>query len=276
MTLSVNTNTAAMTALQYLNKTNAQIEKTESAVSTGYKVASARDSGSIFAIAQNMRGEVSGYKAVSTSLNSGMSVLDTGISAGESVSDLLIEMKSIATQASDSSLDTNSRAALNEDFTALRDQIATVVKNAKFNGVNMLDDSTKTITALASTDGSKISVAAQSFSYGGKIMGTGFTSNFTIGSVAKASQAASLISAALKSVDSALATMSAGSKKFSIQLTFVSSLSDTLTSGIGNLVDADMSEESANLTALQTKQQLAVQALSIANSSSAIVLSLFQ
>jgi flagellin len=276
MTLSVNTNSSAMTALQYLNKTNAAIERTESAVSTGYKVASAKDSGSIYAIAQNMRGEVSGYSAVQTSLNTGMSVLDTSISAGESVSDLLIEMKSIATQASDTSLDTNSRSALNEDFTALRDQIGTVVTNATFNGVNMLDGSQQNITALASTDGSKISVATQSFKFGGSIMGTNFTSNFTIGSVAKASQAASLITLALKSVDSALASLSAGSKKYSIQLTFVSSLSDTLTTGIGNLVDADMSQESANLTALQTKQQLAVQALSIANSSSSIVLSLFQ
>jgi flagellin len=276
MTLSVNTNSSAMTALQYLNKTNASIERTETAISTGYKVASAKDSGSIYAIAQNMRGEVSGYSAVQTSLNTGMSVLDTSISAGESVSDLLIEMKSIATQASDTSLDTNSRAALNEDFTALRDQIGTVTANAKFNGVNMLDGSQANITALASTDGSKISVATQSFEFGGSIMGANFTSTFTIGSVARASQAASLITQALKNVDSALASLSAGSKKFSIQLSFVSSLSDTLTTGIGNLVDADMSAESANLTSLQTKQQLAVQALSIANSSSSIVLSLFQ
>lgn len=276
MTLSVNTNNSAATALQYLNKTNAAIERTESAISSGLKVASAKDNGAIYAIAQNMRGQVAGYSAVETSLNTGMSVLDTAISAGESISDLLIEMKEIATEASDSSLDSASRAALNEDFVALRDQIKTVTSNAKFNGINMLNNSTQVITALASTNGSKITVNCSSFSYGGSVLGTNLTSSFTISSSAKASQAASLISTALTKVDSALAKMSAGSKKYSIQLSFVSSLSDTLTSGIGNLVDADMSEESALLTSLQTKQQLGVQALSIANSSSAIVLSLFQ
>jgi flagellin len=276
MTLSVNTNTASMTALQYLNKTNAKIEKTESAISTGMTVASAKDNGAIYAIAQNMRGEVAGYSAVETSLNTGMSVLDTAISAGESISDLLTEMKQTALEASDTSLDTASRDALNEDFTALRDQIGTVVSNASFNGINMLDGSTDQITALASTSGAKITVAAQSFSFGGSVLGTSFTAGYTISSVANASKAASLVSAALKSVDASLAKLSAGSKKYSIQLSFVSSLSDTLTTGIGNLVDADMSVESANLTALQTKQQLGVQALSIANSSTSIALSLFQ
>ena len=273
--LSVNTNTSAMTALQYLNKTNAKISKTESAISTGMTVASAKDNGAIYAIAQNMRGDVAGYKAVTTSLNTGMSVLDTALSGGQSVSDLLTQMKETALEASDTSLDSASRNALNEDFTSLRDQIGTIVSNATFNGINMLDGSTTQIKALASVTGTKITVATQSLSYGGTILGSEFTKGYTISSVANASKAASLISAAIKKVDTALAKLSSGSKKYSIQLSFVSSLSDTLTSGIGNLVDADMSEQSALLTSLQTKQQLGVQALSIANSSSAIALSLF-
>jgi flagellin len=278
MTLSVNTNNAAMTALQYLNKTNAKMEKTETAIATGQTVASAKDNGAVYAIAQNMRGEVSGYGAVETSLNTGMSVLDTATSAGESVSDLLIQMKEIALEAADTSLDSASRSALNEDFTALRDQITTVVNNASFNGVNMLNgtQSSSGISALASTDGTKISVATSSWSLGGTVMGSLGASTSIDGSASAALTAVDSVTTALENVDSKLATLSAGSKRFSVQLTFVQSLSDTLTSGIGNLVDADMSEESANLTSLQTKQQLGVQALSIANSSSSIVLSLFQ
>src|SRR5271169_5321430 len=144
--LSVNTNNGAMVALQYLNNTNAQLTATENAINSGMKVASPADDGATFAIAQNMRGDVAGYSAVTDSLNRGTSSVDVALSAGQSISDLLIEMKSKALAASDTSLDTASRQALNEDFTALRDQIASVVSNASFNGFNLVDGSTTQIT----------------------------------------------------------------------------------------------------------------------------------
>src|ERR1700679_457142 len=273
--LSVNTNSGAMVALQYLNQTNAQLSTTENAVNSGLKVASAPDDGAPSAIAQNMRGDVAGFGAVTDSLNRGTSTVDVAMSAGQSISDLLIEMKSKALAASDASLDTASRQALNEDFTALRDQIATVVQNASFNGANLVDGSTTQITALASADGSKkITVAGENMSLGGSVVTIAAAG--TISTQAKASTMISTVEKSLNSVDSALAELSSGAKKFSIQATFVQNLSDTLTTGIGNLVDADMATESAQLTALQTKQQLGVQALSIANSAPEIILSLFK
>lgn len=276
MTISVNTNTAAMSALQFLNKTSSSLEKTETAVNTGYTVNSARDNGALYAIAQNMRSNISGYSAVETSLNNGLSALDTAISGGESVSDLLNQLKETALSASDTSINTASRQAYNEDFQALVSQIGSVVSNASFNGLNLLNGSTKKIMALSTASGNKITVNVKSFSFkNASVMGVGFSSGLSITQAASASKAASLIAAAVKNVNSTLAKMSAGAKKFSIQLGFVSSLSDSLTTGVGNLVDADMSEEAAKLTSLQTKQQLGVQALSIANSSSAIALSLF-
>jgi len=273
--ISVNTNNAAMTALQYLKETNSQLNKTEKAISSGYKVASARDNGAIFAIAQNMRGDMAGNSAVETSLNNGISVLDTAISGGESISDLLTQLKETALAAADTSIDTASREAYNEDFTALVSQIGSVVSNASFNGMNLLNGSTSKIMALSTSNGDKITTSVKSFSFGGTVLGSGFTAGLGITTAANASAAAALISTALKNVDSQLATLSAGAKKFSIQLGFISNLNDSIETGIGNLVDADQSEEAALLTALQTKQQLGVQALSIANSSSAIALSLF-
>jgi flagellin len=273
--LSVNTNSGAMLALQYLDKTNAQLTTTENAINSGMKVASAKDDGATFAIAQNMRGDVAGYSAVTDSLNRGMSAVGVAMSAGQSISDLLIEMKQKALSASDQALDTASRQALSEDFSALRDQIASVVSNASFNGFDLLDGSTNQITALASSDGAhKITVGAENLSLGGSIVTVGSTS--TISTQTAASTMISTIESSLTNVDAALARLSSGSKKFSIQLDFVSKLSDTLTSGIGNLVDADMATESAQLTALQTKQQLGVQALSIANQAPQTILSLFQ
>jgi flagellin len=279
MTLSVNTNTGAQTALQYLSQTQASMSKTQTAISTGMKVASAKDDGATYAIAQNMRGTVSAYSAVSDSLNRGISAVDTAMSAGQSISDLLIQMKSKALSASDKSIDTASRAALNNDFTALRDQIQSIVDNASFNGfnlVNTISGSSHDITALSSADGTKkITVQSQDLSLSGTNM-TGIGSTGNVSTQAAAATMVTSVQTALTAVNKALATFSSGAKKYSIQLGFTSKLSDTLTSGIGNLVDADMASESAQLTSLQTKQQLGVQALSIANSSPSVVLSLFQ
>jgi flagellin len=269
---SVNTNSGAMTALQYLNQTNSQLTQTENEVNTGLKVSSAKDDGATFAIAQDMRGDVAGYSAVTDSLNRGTSVVDVAMSAGQSISDLLIQMKQQALSASDQSLSTSDRTAMNDDFTALRDQISTIVTNATFNGFDLIDGSTTQITALAAADGSShITVSAQTMTLAALSL-----SSATIGSQSSASTMISTIETALTKVDASLASLSSGSKKFSIQSSFVSQLSDSLTAGIGNLVDADMATESAQLTALQTKQQLGVQALSIANQAPSIILSLFQ
>ena len=273
--LSVNTNTGAMIALQYLNQTEAQMEKTQNAVNTGLKVASAKDDGATYAMAQNMRGDIAGYSAVTDSINRGMSVIDVAMSAGQSISDLLIEMKQKALAASDTSLDTTSRQAINEDFVALRDQIASIVKNAVFNGFNLVDGSTTQVTALASTDGSRrITAGAENMSLSGSIvtMSTGAS----VSTQTSASVMVATIQASLTNVDSALAKLSSDSKKFSVQLGFTSKLSDSLTAGVGNLVDANMATESALLQSLQVKQQLGVQALSIANQAPQYILSLFK
>jgi flagellin len=273
--LSVNTNSGAMIALQYLNQTQADLAQTQNAINTGLKVSSAKDDGAVYAIAQNMRGDVAGYGAVTDSLNRGMSAIDVAMSAGQSISDLLVEMKTKALAASDTSLDTTSREAMNQDFIALRDQITTIVKNAVFNGYNLVDGSTTQITALASSDGTRrITAQAENLSLSGSIVT--ISTGASISTQAGASTMVGIIQTSLTNVDSALAQLSSGSKKFSIQLDFASKLSDSLTSGIGNLVDADMATESAHLQSLQVKQQLGVQALSIANQAPQTILSLFR
>src|SRR5258707_659245 len=275
MSFSVNTNTGALVALQYLSATQSELTTTQNAINSGLKVASANDDGSTFAIAQNQRGSVAGYSAVTDSLSRGSSAIDVALSAGQSISDLLIQLKTKALAASDSSLDTASRQAMNQDFVALRDQIATIVKNAVFNGINLVDGSTTQITALASSDGTRrITTAAQKLSLSGSIVTVKSTA--TISTQAKASTLVATIQTSLTNVNSALAKLSAGAKKFSIQSTFTNKLSDTLTAGIGQLVDANMAQESAMLQSLQVKQQLGVQALAIANQAPQTILTLFK
>ena len=274
MSFSVNTNVGSMTALQYLNETQGQLNQTQSAINSGLKVADAKDNGAIYAIAQNQRGSVAGYQSVLNSLNNGSSSIDVALSAGQSISDLLIQLKQQALSAADPSLDTASRQALNANFTALRDQITTIVKNAVFNNSNLVNGSTNMIQALASSDGTRrITTQAQNMSLSGSIVT--IKSTATISTQAKASSLIATIQASLTNVNGALAKLSAGAAKFSIQATFTQKLSDTLTQGIGNLVDANMAQESASLQSLQVKQQLGIQALSIANQAPQAILSLF-
>src|ERR1700749_4663789 len=171
MTFSVNTNGGALLGLQDLSATQGQLNQTQSAINSGMKVATARDDGAIYAIAQNQRGAVAGYASVINSINNATSSVDVALSAGQSISDLLIQLKAKALAASDSSLDTASRQALNANFTALRDQITTIVKNAVFNGFNLGDGSTNQITALASADGPRhITTPAQNMALSGTIV----------------------------------------------------------------------------------------------------------
>ena len=274
---SVNTNVGAMVALQNLNATNSDLMTVQNRINTGKKIASAKDNGAIWAIAQNQRATSGSLNAVKDSLQRSQSTVDVAIAGGEAVSDLLLQMKEKALAASDSSLDTASRVALNEDFMALRDQIGKSVSNATFNGVNMINSGGTTIAALANDDGSsKLTVQAQDLSLGGAVLGATLDASASIGTQAAADAMIGTIGTAIGAVSTALSKLGTGSKSIGAHLTFIGKLQDSIDAGVGNLVDADLAKESARLTSLQTKQQLGVQALSIANSSSSGLLSLFR
>lgn len=272
---SVNTNVGAMVALQNLQKTNAQLATTQNRINTGLAIGSAKDNGAIWAIAQTQRAESSSLNAVKSSLQRGQSTIDVALSAGESVSDLLVQMQTLALSASDASLGTTARASLNEDFKNLRDQIKTVVTNAGFDGTNLLGTGTAGYKALANAKGtSTIDVAQQNMSLSGSIVTV--ASAGVINTVTTAKAMITTVETSIKNVSTALSKLGTASKAFENHLTFVGKLQDSLDAGVGNLVDADLAKESARLQSLQTKQQLGVQALSIANSSTSILLGLFR
>lgn len=272
--LSVNTNYGAMVALQQLNSTNMSLSQTQERINTGLKVASAKDNGAIYAIAQGMRADLSGFGVVLDSLDRTGSTVDVAIAAGSAISDLLIDMKEKALAASDESLTANQRAAFNEDFKALRDQIATITNNAEFNGVNLINGSTAEITAFADADGNNsITVQDENLSLSGTIVTLSSTASMSTATIA--SGYVSTIETSLDNLNQALARLGTSSKALEIHSEFVVKLRDSLEAGVGNLVDADMAKESAKLQALQTKQQLGVQALAIANQAPQIITQLF-
>ena len=274
---SVNTNVGAMVALQNLNATNKELSDTQTRINTGLRVASAKDNGAIWAIAQNQRATSQSLNAVMESLQRGQSTVDVALAAGSSVSDLLLQMKEKALAASDTTLDTNSRVALNDDFVSLRDQISKAVNNADFNGANMLKGVSPTaINALANSDGSAtITVVAQPMDLGTGAL-SALTSTSSISTQTLAFNMIATLNQAIINVSASLSALGTGSKSLGSHMTFISKLQDTVDAGVGNLVDADLAKESARLQAMQTKQQLGMQALSIANQAPQGLMSLFR
>jgi flagellin len=268
---SINTNTGAQIALQTLNQTNSALQQAQTEVSTGLAIAAPSDNGAIWAIAQGQRVQVTALTAVSDSLNRAASTLDVAISAGEQISDLLTQLQTTALNATDQSLTTTNRQSLASQYESLLQQITETVNQANFNGANLINSTLPSLQAIASADGNtKLTVDAQSLT----LAGLGLTTT-TLGTAALATSALNAVTAAGNLADNRLAELGTSSNAVSTTLSFTSNLSNALTTGVGNLVDADVAAESATLQALQTKQQLGVQALSIANSSSSVLLSLF-
>ncbi len=272
---SVNTNYGAMVALQNLNATNKALADVQNRVNTGLRVSGPKDNGAIFAIAQGLRTDVQALNSVQNSLNRAISVVDTGIAAGTAVADLLKEMKEKALAAKDSSIDANARAAYNADFVALRDQVTKTLANATFDGANLVTSTTSNIQAFANADGTSfVTATGRNMSLGGSIVTVAAAG--VVSTAATASTMVATIETSLNNLTLALAQLGTDSKKLGIHKAFMSKLSNELENGIGNLVDADLATESARLQALQTKQQLGIQALSIANQAPSVLLGLFR
>ena len=289
---SINTNQSALIALENLTATGTALTMTQNRISTGLKIATAKDNGAIWAIAETQKTQNSALDAVKDSLNNGKSVLDTTLSAGSQLSDLLKQMNQKALAASDAGLTDSSRLQYQNEFNKLAQTYSNVIASAAFNGVNLIDSGSTKISALGSADG-KIAVGsvhakldaatvfgntvlAVTAGSGGAPDTVAVGTSWADGTGTAAQAALAQMSTALAKVTSAMSSFGVDSKAMDNQLTLVSNLQDTLTSGIGNLVDADVARESANLTALQTKQQLGVQSLSIANQAPQIILSLFR
>ena len=400
---SILTNNSAMVALQTLKSINSDLAQTQSAISTGRTISSAKDNSAVWSISKVMESDVKGFKAISASLNLGSSTVAVARNASETVTDLLTDIKGKVVAAQESNVD---RTKIQTDISALRDQITSVVGAAQFNGLNLVNGTETTVNVLSSLDrdssggvtSSNIAVAAQDLSvgtYAAKNVltgsdnvsangdtagfqldnggGTGLiiiddsgaafaegdsvsitigdqTANYTVSaSDVAATTTSDLVAIGLKNAvdalgidgvtvdyDSAspgeLAFANAGtvdvgvSAQFSnagsgglgalsaidvstgagataalgniealinssidaaasfgsvqgrieTQSNFISQLSDSLKSGIGSLVDANMEEASARLQALQVQQQLGVQSLSIANQAPQSILSLFR
>jgi flagellin len=276
MSISVHTNQSALVALQNLNKTNDQLSEVQNRINTGLKIANAKDNAAIWAIAQGQRADLGALGAVTMSLERAHSIAEVSMTAGESVSDLLVQLKEKVVAAMDTSLDTSSRTALDNDFKSILRQITQVVQNAQFDGANLLDGTIATnIQFLANADAnSYITLTTQNLSVGSGIITVPTTAS--LGTVADATAVLGQLDSSIAATNQALGSLGSQAKQVDAHMNFVSKLTDVLETGVGNLVDADLAKESARLQSLQVQQQLGAQALSIANSAPQVILQLFK
>jgi len=276
MSNSVLTNHSAAIALQNLTTTNSKLTDVQGRISTGLKVQGAKDNAAVWAIAQQQRADVGALSAVKASLDRATSISDVAMAAGESISDLLNELKEKIVAAKDESIKTQSRELLNGDFKALLRSIKSAYENATFDGGNVLDGSlTNGLKFLANADGSSfITLSTKNLTLSGSILSLGMADSLL--TLTGAGNALTKLDTSIGKLNAAMGELGAQARQIQAHNTFVTKLTDTLEAGIGNLVDADLAKESARLQALQVQQQLGAQSLSIANQSPQIILSLFQ
>ncbi|MBB5744735.1 flagellin [Brevundimonas variabilis] len=267
MANSINTNTGSQIALQALNQTNRDLATAQNRINTGRNVSSAKDNGAIFAISTAQRAELGALNSVKNSIQRGQSIVDVALAGGETIVEALEKQKGLAVSIQSSTAGSAAETAYLADFNALGNEITKALAGSSFDGVNLFT-TTAQQTVLTSTGA------------------TGNTSNIGVatattvatagGAILRAGATAAAVDTAINTFTGFLGTLGSQSQSLERSLTFTSKLQDSIETGIGNLVDADLAKESAKLTALQTKQQLGVQALSIANQSSSILLSLFR
>jgi len=268
---SVNTNIGAMVALKNLSASQFELSKTQDQISTGLRVTGARDDGSIFAIAQGLRSDLKAFDAVQQSLSSGTGILSAAIAGTTSVSNLLGDIKKKAIEASNPANTANQQSILSADFNQMLAQLNTFVANSVYNGRNLLSANASSVSITSTISGGQLTISnASTLSQVSVALSGG------VGNTSNALALLSTIDAQTVIVGTALGTLGSNSTSLNFLSTFTKTLSDAVTEGVGSLVDANLAEQSAKLQSLQVKQQLGVQALSIANARPQTVLSLFR
>ncbi|PIT04096.1 flagellin [Bradyrhizobium nitroreducens] len=302
MASSLLTNSAAMTALQTLRNVSASLQTTENRISTGQRVSTASDNSAYWSIATSMRADNAALSAVSDSLGLSAATVDTEYTALNKVigdqNSGLTKLQALLVEAKTAGID---RTKIQSEITQIQQDMKNVASAATFNGVNWLSTNASTpatvnlVSSFSRVGGtptiSTITVTVANYSlYTAStngildtVSGSASVDSLNIGALTDSAADQTIldgyiakVTAAINTVSQSAANLGAIKNRISNNTEFVKSLMDSVDRGIGQLVDADMNAESTRLQALQTQQQLGVQALSIANQNSQSILSLFR
>ncbi|WP_424135239.1 flagellin [Roseomonas chloroacetimidivorans] len=272
---SVNTNIGAQVALQSLNKTNDALNATQKRISTGYRVSDAKDDGAAFAVAQSVRADIAGLTSANEQIGGVQGVLDTTLSGLTKVSETMSNIRGVLVKLADGTLSSAQRTQYQSQYDSLRTQVQNYIADATYNGRTLLSTSaasgggdiattrneTGTTYTLAAVDGDTLTIAA---------------APTDAASAASALATGGDFATKMAAVNTALNTFGSNNSYLEGQVSYNKEKISSLETGLGALVDADLAKESAKLQALQIKQQLGTQALSIANQAPQSLLSLFR
>ena len=272
---SVNTNRQAVFAMQSLNLTNSELGGVQKRVSTGYRVADARDDGGAFAVAQAVRSDVAGVTAVGEQLGGVKGVLQTTFAALSTVSDTMKQVRATLTRLADGAINGDQRDQYEKQYELLTDQISDFIDDATYNGRTLLSTGTATggnITGIRNEGGGTFTINA--------VDGETLKLSTTAPATATAAQGMIASGGDFDDIDALISTQlntfGASMQYVENQITYNSKKVDAMNDGLGALVDADLAKESSKLQALQTRQQLGIQTLGIANQGPQVLLSLFR
>ncbi len=295
---SINTNTAAYVALQSLNNTNSALAATQKQISTGLRVADATDDGGAFAVSQNVRSDVGALTSVNQQLGTAKGLVTTALTSLTSISDTVTSAKALLVKIADQSISDSQRAQYVTSFQSLVQSVADSVDNSTYNGQTLLGKASGPVAATSkqvinNEVGATSTLNAEDVSSLPNTLAALIGSTFSrtsagvdsFGAVLPAAAQTAALAAlqvpgsfatAQTGVDNQLNRAGADSNYLDSQITFNTNKISSLDAGLGALVDADLSQESALLQSLQIKQQLGTQALSIANQAPQALLSLFK
>ncbi len=289
---SLLTNTSAMTALASLTQTQMNLQKTENEVSTGLRISTAADNASYWSIATKMKSNVGALGAVNDALSESQSMVSTMTSALNKSIEVIDKIKNDLVTASQPGADLN---AIQTDIAKQQASLISIGGSSTFNGQNFLETSGSTVNLVASYDSTNgvsflsvdttqtalfdATTGATSGILG--ISGAAYTAasiltlNITAATAGDLANMLTDVETAIGSITTASSILGSTTTNLTTQQGYVSNLSDSLTTGVGSLVDADMNEAATKLAALQVQQQLGIQALSISNSNTQLILKLF-
>ena len=281
MSNSIVTNPEAFVALRNLERTNEKLSKTQERLSTGLKVTSATDDASNFAIAQGVRGDVRALGAITQGLNNSKGIGEIALAGVTAISDLLQDIRQKLTELANGGLTTAQRVIVKADFDKLMSQAYGFVSNSNFNGRNLLISNASNVNTISNLNGTNLTLTARSGASSGVthlIRSLAAATLGTTGAATDSENAQSVIIAqynALETeINTSLGALGAEIRALKFQTDFLTTVNDSTEIGLGNIVDADLARESAELTALQVRQQLGVQVLGIANPQPQILLNL--
>ena len=281
MSNSIITNPEAFVALRNLERTNEKLSRTQERLSTGLKVTSATDDASNFAIAQGVRGDVRALSAITQGLNNSKGIGEIALAGVTAISDLLQDIRQKLTELANGGLTTAQRVIVKADFDKLMSQAYGFVSNSNFNGRNLLISDATNVNTISNLNGTNLTLTARSGSNSGVTHLIRSLASATLGTTGAATDAvnaqsviAAQYSALETEINTSLGALGAEIRALKFQTDFLTTVNDSTEIGLGNIVDADLARESAELTALQVRQQLGVQVLGIANQQPQILLNL--